>query len=260
MKSEVHISTYRIIPEEDCFNEYHPGWTTILNSEIAALKRCTELLNGQTLFEDPDFHPTKHEGKLLYWTGNPPTANHPNPKEISWLRPSEFLPANTPGKFRQGGISSNDVKQGSLGDCWFIGALSVLATRDELVYGSGKIKDIEDITKETVIGLSKGVYPPIFHVFAKKGLYVFRFFKNCAWKYVIIDNRIPMYNVPGYEKNYIFGHCTDQAELWVPLIEKAYAKLHGCYESLSGGLLDDGLVDLTGLVAEKTNVVKETES
>jgi hypothetical protein len=40
----------------------------------------------------------------------------------------------------------------------------------------------------------------------------------------------------------------------VPLIEKAYAKLHGCYESLNGGLLDDGLVDLTGLVAEKINI------
>ena len=40
----------------------------------------------------------------------------------------------------------------------------------------------------------------------------------------------------------------------VPLIEKAYAKLHGCYESLNGGLIDDGLVDLTGFVAEKIKI------
>jgi len=39
--------------------------------------------------------------------------------------------------------------------------------------------------------------------------------------------------------------------LWVPLIEKAYAKLHGCYESLISGFIDDALSDLTGFVAEK---------
>jgi hypothetical protein len=32
-------------------------------------------------------------------------------------------------------FSAADVKQGSLGDCWFIGALSVLATRDEKIMG-----------------------------------------------------------------------------------------------------------------------------
>ena len=35
------------------------------------------------------------------------------------------------------------------------------------------------------------------------------------------------------------------------MIEKAYAKLHGCYESLISGFVDDGLTDMTGLVAEK---------
>ena len=39
--------------------------------------------------------------------------------------------------------------------------------------------------------------------------------------------------------------------MWVPLIEKAYAKLHGCYESLISGFIDDALSDLTGFVAEK---------
>jgi hypothetical protein len=44
----------------------------------------------------------------------------------------------------------------------------------------------------------------------------------------------------------------------VPLLEKAFAKLHGCYIALEGGLIDDGLVDMTGLVANKLKVQAET--
>jgi len=37
----------------------------------------------------------------------------------------------------------------------------------------------------------------------------------------------------------------------VPLIEKAYAKLFGCYQALISGFIDDGLADMTGYVCEK---------
>jgi len=32
---------------------------------------------------------------------------------------------------------------------------------------------------------------------------------------------------------------------WVPLIEKAYAKLHGCYEAIESGNIAVALSDLT---------------
>jgi len=32
-------------------------------------------------------------------------------------------------------------------------------------------------------------------------------------------------------------------------MEKAYAKLHGCYEALNGGTMDTAMVDLTGGVS-----------
>ena len=53
-----------------------------------------------------------------------------------------------------------------------------------------------------------------------------RFFKDSKWRYVLIDDRLPCY---AGNKQLVFGKCTRKDELWVPLIEKAYAKLHGCY-------------------------------
>ena len=35
----------------------------------------------------------------------------------------------------------------------------------------------------------------------------------------------------------IFGHCKDENETWFPLLEKAYAKIHGDYCSLDAGIL-----------------------
>lgn len=96
--------------------------------------------------------------------------------------------------------------------------------------------------------LSSGVYPPIFHKFRSQGIYVIRFFKDTKWRYVIIDDRLPVYKG---NKQLVFGKCASADELWVPLIEKAYAKLHGCYQTLISGFIDDGLADMTALVCEK---------
>jgi hypothetical protein len=127
-----------------------------------------------------------------------------------------------------------------------------LATRDELLKGGISDSDISisndmKVSSELALKFSKGVYPPIFHSYRKKGLYVFKFFKNLKWVYVIVDDRIPCYS----EGLPVFGTCVNINEMWVPLIEKAYAKLHGCYQALISGFVDDGLSDLTGFVAEK---------
>jgi hypothetical protein len=68
---------------------------------------------------------------------------------------------------------------------------------------------------------------------------------------VIVDTRIP-YNVQS--KTPLYGHCADPNEFWVPLIEKAYAKLHGSYEAINGGSMTESLVDLTGGSSEKFNL------
>jgi hypothetical protein len=41
-----------------------------------------------------------------------------------------------------------------------------------------EVKQNFKIKSEDAEKLSKGVYPPIFHLYRKKKMYVFRFFKN----------------------------------------------------------------------------------
>lgn len=57
----------------------------------------------------------------------------------------------------------------------------------------------------------------------------------------------------------LFAHCKDPNELWVPLLEKAYAKLHGSYEALDGGSVTAALVDLTGGLAETLDLTEDDE-
>lgn len=244
--------------DEDYFQ--HDSFTTIMNSDYAALTRWEQLvgtLKQQDKFYDVEFGPKdendeKGSKMSLYSNGTAPPG-YIKPEQIWWIRPEEFVGSKNYA-FTHDEASSNEVIQGALGDCWFISALSVLATRDELLEGGlSKYKITKDfvVTPKIALEMTEGVYPPIFRGYQKYGLYVFKFFKNFNWRYVIIDDRIPCYKS---NKTPVFGRWKDISELWVPLIEKAYAKLHHWYESLVSGFIDDGLSELTGFVAEKINL------
>lgn len=51
----------------------------------------------------------------------------------------------------------------------------------------------------------------------------------------MIDSRLPCYAGNEAEPELIFARCNSRNEFWVPLIEKAYAKLHGTYQALISG-------------------------
>lgn len=135
--------------------------------------------------------------------------------------------------------------------------MSVLATRDELLVGGRKGMEYDPnmiVDKDIASILSKGVYPPIFHKFRRIGLYVIRIFKNFEWIYIMVDERIPCSIKTGKP---IFGRCRNIHEMWVALIEKAYAKMHGCYENLISGYVDEGIQELTGFTPEKIFIRNE---
>ena len=105
----------------------------------------------------------------LYFNGKPPAHGYVDPENVTWLTPEQIYP-NEDIQFIDDGASANDVLQGEIGNCWFIGALSVLATRDELLRGGFKklrITPNMEITPEIAAQLSKGVSPPLFHYYRK---------------------------------------------------------------------------------------------
>ena len=239
---------------------------TILNSEDAAIKKCEELMNSlgeNEKWVDPDFGPQKNDGgkghrkSILGERGSEKILGY-RLDFIEWYSINEISDNPT---FFYDGVESNDVMQGKLSNCWFISALSIIATKDYLLRGEFNENILEDgkIDEEEIKMMSEGIYPPIFHIFSPKGIYCFRFFKNLKWRYVIIDDRLPCEKVfdSNQPKILFFAHCRQHNEFWVPLIEKAYAKIHGSYIDLNSGFIDDGLVDMTGLVSKK--ILKNNE-
>ena len=249
------------IKNEDYFtrNPKDKPITTILNSEDAAIKKCEELMKslGNSKWLDPDFGPQPNDGgrgskKSIFGDSGSSSSLNIRPEYIEWYTIKEIHEDAT---FFYDGTESNDVMQGCLGDCWFISALAVIATKDYLLRGEFDKKILDDgkLDEEEIKMMSEGIYPPIFHNFATKGIYCFRFFKNFKWRYVLIDDRLPCNAVfnENQTKKLLFAHCRQDNEFWVPLIEKAYAKLHGSYLAIESGCIDDGLVDMTGLVSKK---------
>lgn len=74
--------------------------------------------------------------------------------------------------------------------------------------------------------------------------------KNGHWIDIVVDDWIP---VKGDEP--VFSKANGH-ELWVILLEKAWAKLHGCYQRIESGLAYQALRDLTGAHSYLINMAK----
>ena len=132
-----------------------------------------------------------------------------------------------------------DVLQGSLGNCWFGGALGCIAQRTHLV-------EKLFITKE---------YNPV-------GAYVLQLHYAGSWKNMLIDDTFPCSKswegrIENNGNTIYFSRggtlCYAKVrrhQLWVPLVEKASAKLFGSYGALKGGTLGEAMQLMTGYPCE----------
>ncbi|GLJ45014.1 hypothetical protein SUGI_0947480 [Cryptomeria japonica] len=179
---------------------------------------------GETHFTDQDFPPSSQS---LFVDPENPTAKLQVVSE--WMRPSELVRENRRDLYPclfMGAPNASDVCQGRLGDCWFLSAVAVLTEASHM---------------------ANLIITPRYN---DEGVYTVRFCIQGEWVPVVVDDWIPCES----RGKPAFATSRKVNELWVSILEKAYAKLHGSYEALEGGFVQDALVDLTGGAGEEIDM------
>lgn len=216
-----------ILPEELATHD-----EAVVNAQEAIMEiesgySCTPGEFGRALqYVDRDFPPDQTS-----------VANCTHEADITGWKVSTAI--NVVAGLFDGGTDPDDVMVGKLNDSWLLSAISIIAASGGV--DDGKVDELIDkmfVTKQTSL----------------TGAYAVRIFKNCQWETVIVDDYFPVL-ADSFKTTACagaaFAHSKDFEELWVPLLEKAFAKYYGGYASLERGYVHHALKDLTGYDSEE---------
>ncbi|CAG0917812.1 unnamed protein product [Notodromas monacha] len=219
------IDDLRSVQEKECRKQ----WT-----DIVAFSRRSNMCSASSLqykcaFVDPSFPPAP---KSLFYQGE---ASKKLNTVTQWLRPSEIRSESGFERLSWTVFRSplpSDISQGILGNCWLLSALAVLAEKEDLIR-----------------------HVLVTDEYCQEGAYQIRLCISGKWTTILVDDLLPC-NKYG---QLVYSQAK-RRQLWVPLIEKAVAKAHGCYEALISGRALEGLSTLTGAPCESIPLQKRNQS
>jgi hypothetical protein len=147
----------------------------------------------------------------------------------------------------EGGTHPDDMMEGIYQDSWLLSAISMIVAASYV--GSGYIN--EQIRRIFIAHPSQT--DGELTLTTEVGVYGIQLFRNSEWIPVLIDDVFPMRRKEQWtneNRGLAVAHLKECRGLWLPLIEKAFAKYYGSYSSLNNGYVHHALEDLTGCEAE----------
>jgi hypothetical protein len=157
------------------------------------------------------------------WTDTNFPHDHSVIKDIEgvtgWIRASELFKKRE--KVYES-LCADDIEQGLLGDCYLLAAIAALAEFP------GRVQKLFLQQERN-----------------EAGCYVVKLFVSGQYVNVTVDDYFP---IDAY-KRLAFAGSKNQ-ELWVMLLEKAWAKLHGDFSVIEGGDSRESIAAITGAPAE----------
>lgn len=174
-----------------------------------------------TGWKDPAFPPKAVS------VGKPPTDT-----SVMWVR-APHLNRDPSHSCLIEHIDPSSLRQGHLGDCWLLAAIAAVSHFPE---------KIEALFPEGRSSLPKDGRHEVFLFDIVKG----------SWVKVIVDDFIPCKPRKWFELHAspLFSQPVGN-EMWVLLLEKAFAKMWGGYHKLTGGRAAFAWQALTGIVEQK---------
>ncbi len=145
---------------------------------------------------------------------------------ITWKKPKDAFKAQY--FLFKDEIDPDDIKQGQIGDCYLMSVLAALSQRPDLIKNIFKTQTVNP----------DGYYELFFYEKGKK-------------KVIFVDDNLIVSR--NYFGDFEFAKPNGE-ELWVMLIEKAYAKYEGGYSNILGGLMYPELQWLTGALYQELRV------
>jgi len=135
-------------------------------------------------------------------------------RRINWFRAKDKFSSKT--LWGSNGITPQDVRQGIIGDCWFMVAASAMAEKPKRLEKIFLNKEKND-----------------------NGMYAVNLYTLGVPHTVVVDDILPLSIVTNEDgkREYatVFSHVADDGSLWGAILEKAFAKLHGNYSHLIAG-------------------------